>query len=70
MNSKQKLYDVFLFLNELDLLELRLKTLFNVVDYFVITEINETFSGKVSLVISSIFFISIVSLIIKFKSLY
>ena len=46
MKSKQKLFDVFLFLNELDLLELRLKTLFNVVDYFIITEINETFSGK------------------------
>ena len=46
MKSKQKLFDVFLFLNELDLLELRLKTLFHVVDYFIITEINETFSGK------------------------
>ena len=38
--------DVFLFLNELDLLDLRLKTLYSVVDYFIITEINETFSGK------------------------
>tara|TARA_Y100001978_G_scaffold203213_1_gene227507 strand:+ start:3429 stop:4331 length:903 start_codon:yes stop_codon:yes gene_type:complete len=46
MRSKQKLFDVFLFLNELDLLELRLKTLYPIVDYFVITEINETFSGK------------------------
>jgi len=46
MRSKQKLFDVFLFLNELDLLELRLKTLYPIVDYFIITEINETFSGK------------------------
>ncbi len=46
MRSKQRLFDVFLFLNELDLLELRLKTLNPIVDYFVITEINETFSGK------------------------
>ena len=46
MGSKQKLFDVFLFLNELDLLELRLKTLYPIVDYFVITEVNETFSGK------------------------
>ncbi len=46
MGSKQKLFDVFLFLNELDLLELRLKTLYPIIDYFVITEVNETFSGK------------------------
>ena len=42
---RNKIFDVFLFLNELDLLELRLKTLFETVDYFVITEIDETFSG-------------------------
>ena len=46
MRIKQRLFDVFLFLNELDLLELRLKTLYPIVDFFVITEINETFSGK------------------------
>jgi len=46
MRSKQRLFDVFLFLNELDLLELRLKTLYPIVDFFVITEVNETFSGK------------------------
>lgn len=44
--KKSKIFDVFLFFNELDLLELRLKTLYNTVDYFIITEINETFSGK------------------------
>ena len=46
MKNKPKLFDVFLFLNELDLLDLRLKTLYPIVDYFIITEINETFSGK------------------------
>ena len=46
MKNKPKLFDVFLFLNELDLLDLRLKTLYSVVDYFIITEINETFSGE------------------------
>ena len=46
MGSKQRLFDVFLFLNELDLLELRLKTLYPIIDFFVITEVNETFSGK------------------------
>ena len=45
-DKKQKIFDVFLFLNELDLLEIRLETLFPIVDYFIITEINETFSGK------------------------
>ena len=46
MKNKPKLFDVFLFLNELDLLDLRLKTLYPIVDFFIITEINETFSGK------------------------
>ena len=46
MKNKPKLFDVFLFLNELDLLDLRLKTLYSVVDYFIITEIDETFSGE------------------------
>ncbi len=46
IKKNPKIFDVFLFFNELDLLELRLKTLYNVVDYFIITEINETFSGK------------------------
>ena len=44
--SKRKIFDVFLFFNELDLLEIRLKTLYEVVDYFIITEIDETFSGQ------------------------
>ena len=40
-----KIYDCFTFFNELDLLELRLKQLDSVVDYFVIVEANKTFSG-------------------------
>ena len=43
--NKPKIFDVFLLLNELDLLEIRLEALYEYVDYFVITEINETFSG-------------------------
>lgn len=38
--------DTFLFFNEYDLLELRLKTLYSTVDYFVIIEYDSTFSGK------------------------
>jgi len=41
-----KVFDVFLFFNELDLLEVRLNTLSKTVDYFVITEARVTFSGK------------------------
>jgi beta-1,4-mannosyl-glycoprotein beta-1,4-N-acetylglucosaminyltransferase len=41
-----KIYDVFTFLNELDLLEIRLEMLNNHVDKFVIIECVETFSGR------------------------
>ena len=40
-----KIYDAFLFFNELDLLEIRLELLYNHVDYFVISECDTTFSG-------------------------
>lgn len=40
-----KLYDVFYFFNELDTLEIRLNVLDKHVDYFVIIEATETFSG-------------------------
>jgi hypothetical protein len=43
---KVKVYDIFTFFNELDLLELRLQILNEKVDYFVIVEATETFSGK------------------------
>jgi beta-1,4-mannosyl-glycoprotein beta-1,4-N-acetylglucosaminyltransferase len=41
-----KVYDSFLFFNELDLLEIRLNLLDPIVDYFIISESNLTFSGK------------------------
>ena len=40
-----KIYDIFSFNNELDMLELRLNILNDYVDYFVIVEATETFSG-------------------------
>lgn len=40
-----KVFDVFPFFNELDLLEIRLHELDPVVDFFVITEASTTFSG-------------------------
>ena len=42
-----KIYDCFIFFNELDILELRLNMLYDSVDYFVIVESTVTFSGKV-----------------------
>ena len=41
-----KVYDVFTFWNELDLLEIRLNILDPYVDHFVIVEATETFSGE------------------------
>jgi len=41
-----KVYDCFLFFNELDILEIRLNELYDVVDYFVIVENSLTHSGK------------------------
>ena len=40
-----KVFDVFLFFNELDLLEVRLNLLYPFVDHFVINEATKTFSG-------------------------
>lgn len=42
----KKIYDCFTFYNELDLLELRLRELYNIVDHFVIVESNQTFTNK------------------------
>jgi len=42
----RKIYDCFLFFNELEILELRLETLNDFVDKFVIVESTVTFSGK------------------------
>ena len=41
-----KVYDLLPFFNELDILEIRLEELWDVVDYFVITESNRSHSGK------------------------
>jgi len=41
-----KIFDCFLFYNELEILELKLDTMYESVDYFVIGESNKTFSGK------------------------
>ena len=40
------IYDAFYFFDELDLLEIRLNILNDYVDYFVISESNETFNGN------------------------
>jgi beta-1,4-mannosyl-glycoprotein beta-1,4-N-acetylglucosaminyltransferase len=42
----KKIYDCFLFFNELEILELRMNILNDVVDYFVIVESTKTFSSK------------------------
>lgn len=43
---KQNVYDVFIFYNEVDLLEIRLNILNERVDFFVIVESTKTFTGK------------------------
>lgn len=43
--KKIKIYDIFTFFNELDLLEIRLNILYPYVDHFVIIESTQTFSG-------------------------
>lgn len=40
-----KIFDCFLFFNELDLLHIRLEMLYDYVDYFIISECDSTFSG-------------------------
>ena len=45
-SPKNRIYDCFLFNNELDLLRLRLTELYSCVDYFVICECAVTFSGE------------------------
>lgn len=41
-----KIYDCFTFFNEFDVLELRLRELYDHVDYFVLVEANRTFQNK------------------------
>ncbi len=44
--SRSKIYDCFIFFNELDLLLIRLEELYDSVDYFVLVEAEDTFRGK------------------------
>jgi hypothetical protein len=43
----RKIYDCFTFYNEFDLLEIRLKELYNTVDHFVLVESNQTFTNRI-----------------------
>lgn len=45
MDRKTKIYDCFLFFNEVELLEIRLKELNDYVDYFIIAEAKQTYHG-------------------------
>jgi beta-1,4-mannosyl-glycoprotein beta-1,4-N-acetylglucosaminyltransferase len=45
-SRKNKVFDCFIFFNELDLLELRLNTLDSHVDHFLIVESAITFQGE------------------------
>lgn len=45
-SSKPKIYDCFMFYNEIDILEIRLNELYDVVDKFVLVEARETHAGK------------------------
>lgn len=45
-NIPEKKYDAFIFFNELELLEIRLNILDPYVDYFVLVEATQTFTGK------------------------
>lgn len=44
--NQRRIYDAFIFYNELDLLELRLEELNDVVDYFVLVEATKTFRNN------------------------
>lgn len=43
---EKKIFDCFLFYNELELLELRLMELYPIVDYFILAESNKTFKNN------------------------
>ena len=46
VSKKPKIYDCFLFFNELELLEIRLNVLKDIVDYFVLVESTKTFTNQ------------------------
>ena len=41
-----KIFDCFTYFEEIELLELRLQTVYSVVDFIVLVEANRTFTGK------------------------
>ena len=41
-----KIYDCFMFYNEIDILKIRMDILYNYVDFFVIVEANKTLRGN------------------------
>ena len=45
-DKKRKIVDCFLFYNEVDILEYRLTVLWDIVDFFVISEATRSFVGK------------------------
>ncbi|MEM8743584.1 MAG: hypothetical protein AAGF14_03000 [Pseudomonadota bacterium] len=46
MSQRRRIFDCFVFYNELDILEIRLNTLAPLVDYFVLVESPRTFTGQ------------------------
>jgi len=46
MTKNNKIFDCFIFFNELDILDIRLNTLDQEVDYFVLVESTRTFTGQ------------------------
>ena len=46
MSQRRRIFDCFLFYNELDILEIRLNTLAPLVDHFVLVESSRTFTGQ------------------------
>lgn len=46
MSSARRIFDCFIFYNELDILDIRLNTLDPLVDYFVLVESTHTFTGQ------------------------
>ena len=46
MTNHKKIYDCFLYFQEFEILEIRIKYLYDFVDYFIIIEFNQSFSGE------------------------
>lgn len=46
MSDERRIFDCFVFYNELDILDIRLNTLDPIIDYFVLVESTRTFTGQ------------------------